>query len=263
MRNKEVILCILEGKKPDMAIFHQLKSTFFKSRDVEFFYIGISIYGFYNRILKYKDDIGFIDVFPIIKQIIIDQKNEKEFGKFKEFLELKKNQISEIFLFFDYDGQDKMNLNKHPNTIDEMLKFFNNETEFGKLYINYPMAESYKHSINDKIEIFSINNEMHYKTFVSKNCDKKLERISKLDKNDWLRLFLPHLKSTNYLFSKQFLLPNAYLETQKMSQLSIYQQQKQRYIQPNQEIMVLSSFSWFLLEYLGKPLFLEWQAMNR
>lgn len=262
MDNKEVILCILEGKKPDMAIFHQIKSTFFKSRDVEFFYIGISIYDFYNRILKYKNDIGFIDVFPIIKQIIIDQQKEKEFVKFKEFLELKQNQISEIFLFFDYDGQDKDNSTKNPNTIDEMLDFFDNETVFGKLYVNYPMAESYKHRIDGNIEFFSINNEIHYKTFVASICDKKLEQISKLDRKDWLQVFLPHLKSTNHLFSNQFLLPNTYLETQKMSQLSIYHQQKQQYIQPNQKIMILSSFSWFLLEYLGEKLFLEWQEID-
>lgn len=262
MDNKEVVLCILEGKKPDTAIFRQIKANFFKNKNIEFFYIGISIYDFYNRILEYKEDIDFINIFPIIKQVIIDQKREKEFSKFREFLELKQNQISEIYLFFDYDGQDKDNSDKNPNTVEEMIEFFNNETDFGKLYVNYPMAESYKHPINNNVEIFAINSEIHYKTFVASNCDKTLEQMNKLDRDKWLRLFLPHLKSTNHLFSNQFVLPNTYLEAQKMSQLSIYQQQKQRYIQSNQEIMVLSSFSWFLLEYLGEKLFLEWQAIS-
>lgn len=262
--SKEIVLCILEGKKPDKAIFNQLKSIFFKDRDVEFFYIGISIYGLYNKILSYKNDIGidFIDIFPIIKQIITEQRNEKEFGGFDEFLKLKQNNISEIFLFFDYDGQDKNNYIKNPNTIDKMLEFFNNETTYGKLYVNYPMVESYKHRISNKIEVVAIKNNTHYKTFVASICDKRLEQIGKIDRNDWLILFLSHLKSTNDLFHQEFKLPSHYSETQIMSQSSIYAKQKEKYIEPNKQIMVLSSFSWFLLEYLGEKLFNEWQAIN-
>lgn len=265
--SKEIVLCILEGKKPDIAIFNQLKSIFFKDRDVEFFYIGISIYGLYNKILSYKNDINdigidFIDIFPIIKQIITEQHNEKEFGGFGEFLKLKQNNISEIFLFFDYDGQDKNNYIKNPNTIHEMLEFFNNETTYGKLYVNYPMVESYKHQISNKIEVVDIKNNTHYKTFVASICDKRLEQIGKIDRNDWLILFLSHLKSTNDLFHQEFKLPSHYSETQIMSQSSIYAKQKEKYIEPNKQIMVLSSFSWFLLEYLGEKLFNEWQAID-
>ncbi|STZ64046.1 Uncharacterised protein [Moraxella lacunata] len=260
--SNEVVLCILEGKKPDKAIFNQLKSIFFKDRNVDFFYIGISIYGLYNKILSYKNDIDFIDIFPIIKQIIVEQHNEKEFGEFDEFLKLKQNNISEIFLFFDYDGQDKNNSIKNPETIDAMLEFFNNETEFGKLYINYPMVESYKHRIDNKIEVITINNNMHYKTFVASICDKKLEQIGKLNRNDWISLFLPHLKSTNHLFLNEFSLPQTYQDAQQISQLTIYQQQKQKYIEPNQQIMVLNSFAWFLLEYLGEKLFNEFQVID-
>lgn len=267
--SNEVVLCILEGKKPDKAIFNQLKSIFFKDRNVDFFYIGISIYGLYNKILSYKSDIDidFIDIFPIIKQIIVEQHNEKEFGEFGEFddfLNLKQNNISEIFLFFDYDGQDKNNSIKNPETIDAMLEFFNNETEFGKLYINYPMVESYKHLIHDSVKVVDILPEEHYKTFVAKkeNCIKTAEQPTKLNKNDWINLFLPHFKSTNHLFLDTFSLPQTYQETQQMSQLTIYQQQKQKYIEPNQQIMVLNSFAWFLLEYLGEKLFNEWQAID-
>lgn len=50
--------------------------------------------------------------------------------------------FSEIYLIFDFDCQA-------PQYDDEklqiMLDFFDNETEHGKLYINYPMIESFKH----------------------------------------------------------------------------------------------------------------------
>lgn len=52
---------------------------------------------------------------------------------------LKASDFSEIYLFFDYDGHNdnipKEYLNK--DILGEMLNTFDNETEFGKLYISY------------------------------------------------------------------------------------------------------------------------------
>ena len=48
--------------------------------------------------------------------------------------------------FFDYDFQNKMGTQKVNNILYEMLDFFNDETENGKLYINYPMIESLKYT---------------------------------------------------------------------------------------------------------------------
>ena len=40
--------------------------------------------------------------------------------------------------------------------IKQMINFFDNETEHGKLYINYPMIESYKHFKNLVMIIINI-----------------------------------------------------------------------------------------------------------
>ena len=49
--------------------------------------------------------------------------------------------FSQVFLFFDYDFQNRIGTQKVNNILDEMLDFFDDETENGKLYINYPMIE--------------------------------------------------------------------------------------------------------------------------
>ena len=51
--------------------------------------------------------------------------------------------FSEGYLFFDYDGHQK-NLSKYDekDALEQMLMSFDNETENGKLYISYPMVEA-------------------------------------------------------------------------------------------------------------------------
>ena len=61
--------------------------------------------------------------------------------------------VSEIFLFFDYDFQEsRLTLEENNRHIGEMLEYFDDETGNGKLYINYPMVESvfYTKQLPDK-----------------------------------------------------------------------------------------------------------------
>lgn len=260
MSKQDIILLITEGEKLDINILKKVKDLFFKNKNVKIFPVCLDIYNLYQKMTR-NDDFGteFMDTLIAIKEICKEQENSNS----PELLLLQRNEISEMFLFFDYDGHSSL-AKKYPNCINEMLTLFSDETGNGKLYINYPMVESYKHLIQNKIEVVDIFPKEHYKTFVAKkeNCIKKAEQLTKLSKKDWLELFLPHLKSTNDLLHQEFKLPSHYSETQIMSQSSIYAKQKEKYIEPNEQIMVLSSFSWFLLEYLGKDLFNDWQAID-
>ena len=49
---------------------------------------------------------------------------------------------SDIFLIFDFEPQDPRFT---PERIKQMLLHFNESTDHGKLYINYPMAEAFYH----------------------------------------------------------------------------------------------------------------------
>lgn len=57
-------------------------------------------------------------------------------------IERAKTAFSSIYLIFDFEHH----YHKYSDDkIEELLNFFNNETENGKLYINYPMVESFYH----------------------------------------------------------------------------------------------------------------------
>ena len=48
---------------------------------------------------------------------------------------------------------------------------------------------------------------------------------------------------------------------EKFTQDIIYRNQLEKFISSKNEVLVLSPFALFLLEYLGKPLFDEWKAI--
>lgn len=257
MDNREnIILCITEGERLDPRILNHLKNIF-GFENVKVFPICLNIYNLYQKLTEDNSfDAEFIDTFMLIKEISKGQRNSYN----DELLSLERDQISEIFLFFDYDGHDTL-VEKHPNCLSKMLSLFNNETEHGKLYVSYPMIESYKHPIDATNNIVDIYSDTHYKTFVSKICDKKLNNLSKLLKEDWLNISILHMKSTNHLFNNSFDFPNSYSDTIEMTQEKIYNQQ-QKYI-VNQKISIINAFPWFLLEYLGTTFFQECNDHNK
>ena len=52
---------------------------------------------------------------------------------------VKSSDFSEIYLFFDYDFQNtNLTLEEMNRRLQEMLEMFDDETDNGKLYINYP-----------------------------------------------------------------------------------------------------------------------------
>ena len=91
-----------------------------------------------------------------------------------------KGAFSAIYLVFDFEHHYKK---YSDDKIIEMLKFFNNETENGQLYISYPMVEAFYHInsipdleyINRTVDIDLIKNSgKEYKALVSRaSCLKK------------------------------------------------------------------------------------------
>ena len=255
-----IILCITEGEKADPKILKQLVNEFHlvPRNNVKIVPICLNIYNLYHRMSQKSDDNNFdgnfLDVFSVIQEISKEQPSSLN----QDFLQLNRNQVSEIFLFFDYDGHDTL-APEYPDCINNMLNLFNNETENGKLYINYPMVESYKHPLRagESVDIHPIT---HYKEYVSSICDCSYNQISKLKKSDWMAIFIEHIKATNYLFNSSYCIPVSYTNSLEMSQVEIYSNQKSKYILSN-KVMVLNSFAWFLLEYIGQKLFNEMKEL--
>ena len=165
------VLFVLEGEQPEGNIVARLQKAFPEeladlSSDLVKIVFSSNIYSLYGKL---KDDDGFLDVVEVIKE----QHKED-----KELQDLDRESVSQVFLFFDLDIHGlAQSIEQSCEQLDELLNFFDNETENGKLFLSYPMVEA--------INICGIENGL-------KPDDRKLFSIGKCE-NDGFKHFADDL----------------------------------------------------------------------
>ena len=125
------ILMLVEGQKTDVKIMDHLLSVYGIRDHHQIVSYKTNIYILYKKMFS-ADDPDSLDLLQVLKE------NEKDESKKKIFDE----RYSDILLIFDLDPQDT---EFSSEKIRRMLEYFNESTENGKLYINYPMVESFYH----------------------------------------------------------------------------------------------------------------------
>lgn len=233
------ILFVFEGAKKEGQVADSILKCFPNNNIVIQCAHCTTVYNLYNRISKDED----LDMFSLLKENPNNTDILKPYSR-KDF--------AEVYLFFDYDGHT---FSANDEKLIQILDFFNEETEFGKLYINYPMVESLKHysgSIDFKGLTVSAKESINYKQLVNKQCSKIYIDFNKYTKEIWLVLINIHLKKMNYIATNSFSYPSDII-----SQEVIFLNQIEKYININSEISVLNSFPIFLFEYFGAGIIID------
>ena len=215
------------------------------------------IYNFYKKLENDPD----LDIFSLIKE-------ENPDGVLNGYI---REDFDQVYLFFDYDGHigfsGDIGSPLGDDVIRLMLERFDNETEEGKLFISYPMAEAIEHTPGD-ITAFQhltakckgrncpskescptreeCKNEPHYKKRV--NLEKPIKKkVSDYTDDEWNRIALFHLIKMEYIVNDNMDFPS-----DNHSQLKIFDSQLQKYISsPCPVVSVLSGFPAFALDYYG------------
>ena len=218
MANIAYTAFILEGEAQEPRIIENMKRCYF--RDERFKIITLpaeeNIYMLWK---KMKSDDFETDVIEVVRE------SSKEAAE--NLGELKRDNFSQVFLFFDYDAHHKLSTDRiEANALLEMLQNFDNETESGKLYVSYPMAEvlrdfmpglcSAATSCSWPIELFSV-----YKRESGNRCP--CANIQKYDSNQWVEIMRSFVIRLSCLFDCDDVLSfDAY---RQLSPLQIYERQ--------------------------------------
>lgn len=227
------VLFIFEGQKLEKAITDNLTKFFVNENTIITCAYCTTIYKMYAEISKDED----LDTFNLVKEIEINKEKLKDF---------KRSDFAQIYMFFDYDGHAT---NASDKKINELLIFFNEETEKGKLYISYPMVEALKHIENfDTFEGLKVpcKRDIDYKKIVRQKGLESLKQIIHYDIQKWKELIIVHLKKMNQIVSNTYVFPNEVID-----QLVIFENQLEKYINKDQTVAVLSTFPVFLHDYYG------------
>jgi len=228
-------LFIFEGEKIEKNIYENMKKYFLT--DVENTMIICAfcthIYALNKKINEDPDQ----DVFILLR----DMPNNSHLKL------IQKKQVSEIYMFFDYDGHVP---GASDDKLENLVTTFDDETEYGKLYISYPMVEALKHpSVVFDFKDTVVTSERAYKSSVNYLCDQHKKEYNDFNQytiQQWKYLIDEHTKKLNYIMEGKYKSPTKYF-----SQKSIFLMQKNKHITPTQKVSVLSPFPIFLVDFYG------------
>lgn len=253
-----MILFVFEGEKREPELFRAIEKLFFKDSQHIVCSFGNNIYELYQR-LKNLDDSG--DIVSVLREKY-DGRTDSPFSE-----DAKSSDFSEIYLVFDYDFHNRNILLEEMNLqISEMLDMFDNETENGKLYINYPMVEAIRYtkhlpdsmfytytvsrqqcrdsSFKNMADGFSDYKSLDFLTLNARRDATENEICSRTE--NWDHIKTQNVVKANFLCTGILTNPK---NKDVVSQKAIFRAQLQKYVLPKESVSVLSAFPLFLYEY--------------
>lgn len=252
-----MILFVFEGEEREPRLYRTLERLYFpKQNDNIVLSFGNNIYDLYNELKEYG---AGGDLVPILRQRLARRDCATLDG-------IRASDISQIFLFFDYDFQNaQLPLDEINKRVEEMLALFDNETGNGKLYINYPMVESiwYTKELPDEAYArYTVSREdcKDFKRLARefsayKSLDhilfKEGERPTKEKylkvKDNWQHLKSMNVRKANLLTTGHYAMP---AEKSAISQHSIFDAQVAQAVSTKEQVAVLNAFPIFIFDYM-------------
>lgn len=246
MKNrKKHIAFVYEGEKTEKVLVDQMRRLFFQDiADVLIFPCPAcgNIYMIWNKLQEYEYEIDVIDA---IREISPKAKTLLEGYSSRDF--------SEVYMFFDFDphNDNLPQIYRNKDVMEELFRTFDNETENGKLYISYPMIESFR-ELNMEQEDYKslyipIDELIHYKQYVSEETE--LQNFRHLTKEQWKAACRGSVKRAHLIVNFKNEFPTYHYFLEELTQKRIYEAQRERFVKLNRMVGVLNSLPLFLLEY--------------
>jgi hypothetical protein len=150
--------------------------------------------------------------------------------------------------------------------INKLLATFDNEFEQGKLWFSYPMIEAIKHCTNSPADCFhdaflDISDNINYKKIIDEVSHYK--DIKKYDENIWRYLTIINIQRTFCLVNNTYKTVSDYqtikpwFEQNAIIVKLIQEKQYERFILPKNQVVALSPFPLFLINYFGEKYFIK------
>ena len=130
---KKKILVLVEGEKTDVFVMETLLKTY-PELDAKYQIVPYctNIYTLYHAFFSGADTDDTLDLLQVLKEKERDPNRKKQLD----------NKYTDILLIFDLDPQDNLFTGEK---IRQMQAYFCESSDMGKLYLNYPMIESFFH----------------------------------------------------------------------------------------------------------------------
>ena len=230
------ILFVSEGLEDEPAFLHKLMKEAYPALHYRIYSYKTTIHTLAARLEEeYPDfDSGDVDIQFVLREMENDV-NQRT---------LLSSHFSDVILAFDFDPH-----HDHPrfDFVQRMLAFYTDSTDMGKLYINYPMMQSFKHFISfpDPGYRYRCASPYGYKELVGR--ESRFSDLTKYSYETFVRIAVQNVKKLHLILHGSYALPpkEAYLEIDWMSvygiELEMFDEQGITH--------VLNTLCFFLLDY--------------
>lgn len=265
-----MILFVFEGAAREPLLFKTIQNLFLPKETEPFVCTyNSNIYSLYAKLKQYDvfDDIQASGNTVSILNEILESKGDYTLSN------IVVSDISQIYLFFDYDFHESRSTIENNNQhIKEMLEFFSDETDNGKLYINYPMVDSIRYTKqlpDNQYVSYAVTRNVckHFKKLVadfsfypsfdyllmSSNVNEKEESKEQrlmFARENWIHLIRMNVSKANFLCNNLQELPSHITD---IGQELIFKNQLNQYVNTEECcVSILNAFPIFIYEYCGK-----------
>lgn len=199
MANHIHALFIVEGEIAEPALIKKIFDTFLPANAAfDFYSYKTNLHTLAEHLESYYPDFDdYVDVLAVLREL--EQNDER-----KAILSRK---YTDIFYIFDFEPQ---NHTLHFGTISKLFDHLNDSADQGKLFINYPMLESYKHlrQMPDhafKDRTVSLKDCLSYKQLIDK--ESAYQDLRALNYQTLTSMIVHHLRKANHILSDSYDLP--------------------------------------------------------
>lgn len=245
-----MILFVFEGGKAEPMVFDSLAKLFLTGEDVRVVTCEHDLPTLFSRLKK--NDYDLFRSLPL-KENGIEIPEDVRMDTF----------FSQIFLFFDYDFHNRIGVERVNEILEEMLEYFDDETENGKLYVNYPMIEALKYTkeMPDReycgyVVSRAVCADHEFKGLAETFAYAGAKQYRFLDlaktpadevRHNWSLLSDQNVRKANWLITGVVSMP---LEKSVINQAAIFEAQRVKFVEASDSVSILNSFPIFVYEYL-------------
>ena len=240
------ILFVLEGEKAEARFMQKLISIFIKDVHPAFFHYKTNIHHMIDGMMS---DDGVIDAdLDFIEYL-------KSYDINREDKSILNHKFTDIFLFFDMDPQNQKYDAKDMQTI---LNYFSDPSDNGKLYLNYPMLESYKH-VSDLNNLSFLDTKVkredirRYKSIVDTEALPNLKDLSKITEDVWERLLALNVIKANIICNDIGDIPSMEQYENTIAQDTIFEIQS-KHLEEDGFLFVMNTSLFYIVDYRGESI---------
>ena len=259
-----MILFIFEGQVEEPKIMATIKQLFLSNIQEQLLCsFGSDTYTLWKDIVEYQKNGYEVDVFNIVKERL-HSRGDYSLDKYYS------HQIESIYLFFDYDPQNRtISPDRLNQAIDDMVNLFSDSMNKGQIYISYPMIEAIyceNKSSDDSYVTYCVPiaecktkewcesyeyGRKRLKVLFKTNSDNILiepiteDRIAEL-RNTWINIIKHNAIKANVISNEKQGLPE---DISDIEQSKIFEGQLEKFVKANSSVAILSSFAIFLYDY--------------